>query len=125
MAIFYSDRFLLTIHRKDQAILSALIQKWSQRRTDVTLTPERLLVDLLHEAVRSYRAPVMGCLGDLELMEAEIFGAGTQKKFRLSRGYYLKRKISVYKTHAAGHGRAGQSHHGPGGSGPHAGISEC
>jgi magnesium transporter len=97
IAIFYSDRFVITIHRKDQPFIENLIAKWSKRAQDPQVTPEHVLSDVLLEVVRSYEKPVHECMANLELFEMEIFGAGTNRKFRMQKGYYLKRKVSVYK----------------------------
>lgn len=97
IAIFYGDRFVISIHRREQPFLEALVQKWKAKTKDPHITPEHILSSVVNESVRSYEKPVMECLSNLELIEQEIFGAGTQKKFRMQKGYYLKRKVSVFK----------------------------
>lgn len=97
VAIFYSDRFVITIHRKEHAFIENMIAKWSKRAADPTVTPEHILADILLEVVRSYEKPVLECMNNLELFEMEIFGAGTNRKFKMQKGYYLKRKVSVYR----------------------------
>ncbi len=97
IAIFYSDRFVITIHRKDQPFIETMIAKWSKRSGDPAVSPEHVLADILLEVVRSYEKPVLECMANLELFEMEIFGAGTHRKFKMQKGYYLKRKVSVYK----------------------------
>ncbi len=98
IAIFYSDRFVITIHRREQPFLQALLEKWRPKAgNDPHVTTEHILSSIVNEVVRSYEKPVMECLANLELFEQEIFGAGTNKKFRMQKGYYLKRKISVFK----------------------------
>lgn len=98
IAIFYSDQFVLTVHRKDQPFIEALQQKWMKRaQYDSSVTPEHILGDLILEVVKSYEQPVFQCVKSLEQFEMEIFGAGTHKKFRLQNGYFLKRKVSVFK----------------------------
>ncbi|MGE4133065.1 MAG: CorA family divalent cation transporter [Bdellovibrionales bacterium] len=98
LAIFYTDRFVITIHRKDHPFIDHLIKKWQKRgQTDRTVTPEHILGDLLNEVVKTYQAPVMACIQDLEEFETEIFGAGTSREFRIQSGYYLRRKASVFK----------------------------
>lgn len=78
--------------------MNAEIEKWRKRAgKDPGITPEHILADTINEVVRSFERPVMKCVDDLETFEQEIFGAGTQRKFRLNKGYYLKRKVSVYK----------------------------
>lgn len=96
IAIFFSDQFVLTIHRKEQPFIEALCKKWEQKKAKA-LSSEYVLVDFLNEVVRSYEPPVMSCMHVLENLEMEIFGAGTHRKFKLPKGYYLKRKISVFK----------------------------
>lgn len=106
IAVFYGDRFVITIHRKDQPFLESLMNKWRKRpHNDPEITPEHVLSDVIQEVVRSYEKPVFDCLDGLEAMEMAIFGAGTgnnnavhtHKKFRLQNGYYLKRRVSVVK----------------------------
>jgi magnesium transporter len=98
IAVFYSDKFVITVHRQDQAFITNLTQKWQKRaKSDPSVTPEHILGDLLIEVVKTYDAPVQECMMSLEQFEMEIFGAGTARKFRIQNGYYLKRKVSVFK----------------------------
>jgi magnesium transporter len=97
VAIFYSDRFVITIHRKEHAFIETLIAKWARRADDPAVTPEHILADIMLEVVKSYEKPVLECMANLELFEMEIFGAGTNRKFKMQKGYYLKRKVSVYR----------------------------
>lgn len=98
ISIFYGDRFVLTLHRSEPPFMSAMIEKWRKKsEKDPSLTPEHILADVITESVRSFERPVLDGVANLELLEQEIFGAGTHRKFRMQKGYYLKRKISVYK----------------------------
>lgn len=98
IAVFYADRFVITIHRKDQPFLENTFNKWDKyQKNNPIVTPEHLLADVINEVVRSYEKPVMDSMNNLELFEMEIFGAGTKRKFHMQKGYYLKRKVSVYK----------------------------
>lgn len=96
LAIFIGSGFLITVHRVDQPYLSALIEKWRKREGSAH-TVENLYVDIFHEVVRTYDRPVSDCFTALEHIEEAIFGAGKRRKFRIREGYYLKRKISVFK----------------------------
>lgn len=96
VALFFSQNFVISIHRKEQGLVREVMERWS-KKTQNALSPEHILADLMNAVLRSYERPVMACLSDLELFETEIFGAGTSRKFRLSKGYYLKRKTSVFK----------------------------
>ena len=96
VAIFFSQKFVLSIHRKDQGLIQDLMERWSKKSQNAS-SPEHVLADLMNGVLRSYERPVLECLNELELFETEIFGAGRSRKFRLSKGYYLKRKTSVFK----------------------------
>ncbi len=98
IAVFHSERFLITVHRADHEFIHQLHAKWTKRaKADPTVTPEHILADLMNEVVKTYDEPVYECVSNLETFEMEIFGAGTQRKFRIQNGYYLKRKVSVFK----------------------------
>ena len=98
VAVFYSEKFVITVHRQDLPFIATLIDKWGKRaKSDMGVTPEHILGDLLIEVVKTYDQPVLDCMANLEQFEMEIFGAGTQRKFRIQNGYYLKRKVSVFK----------------------------
>ena len=98
IAIFYGAEFVLTIHRTDQPFLEAMVARWQKRGAKgPAYTPEHILADAINEVVKSFERPVLDAVANLEILEQEIFGAGTQRKFRMQKGYYLKRKVSVYK----------------------------
>lgn len=98
VAIFYGETFVLTIHRTDLPFVQSLKAKYAKRGPkSPVITPEHVLADMINEVLKSYEIPVMHSLENLESFEMEIFGTGTNKKFRLAKGYYLKRKISVIK----------------------------
>lgn len=97
IAIFYTSKFVVTIHRRDQPFITALQDKWAAKKNDPKMTIEHILASIANDAVTSFDKPVMKCVADLEQFEQEIFGQGTHKKFRIKQGYYLKRRVSVYK----------------------------
>lgn len=97
VAIFYTSKFIITIHRREQPFITALQEKWAAKKNDPKMTMEHILASISNEAVNSFDKPVLKCVSDLEQFEQEIFGLGTNKKFRIKQGYYLKRRVSVYK----------------------------
>lgn len=99
LAIFYADRFIITIHRRDQSFLSQLMAKWRKiaEVSNIPVTPEHILVDLLNESVKTYEPAIRACVKELDVFEMEIFGTAKKGHFRLKNGYYLKRKVSVFR----------------------------
>jgi magnesium transporter len=98
IAIFSSDKFIITVHRKDQPFLAALRAKWAERVATKQLdNTAAVLSDILHDVFLSYEKPIDEGLTNLEGYEMGIFGAEGTKPFRLKDGYYLKRRAFVFK----------------------------
>jgi magnesium transporter len=98
IAIFYSDNFLITVHRKDQAFLAQLREKWrSEFDTRENLSGSMILTDLLKRVFLTYELPIDEGLNQLEHYEMGIFNAHGSKPFTLESGYFSKRKAFVFK----------------------------
>lgn len=98
IAFFSSDRFLITVHRKDQPFIKDLREKWKQAIENQTYpTHTSILNDLLKESFLSFEAPIDDGLNRLEELEMSIFGSEKSRPFRLKDGYFLKRRAFVFK----------------------------
>lgn len=99
IAIFTGDKFLITVHRKDQAFIKTLREKWETQAGDTHAGPVRAMVlsDIIRESFYSFEKPIDAGLDQLEGFEMAIFGAEGTKPFKLKGGYYLKRKAFVFK----------------------------
>ena len=98
VAIFFSDKFLITIHRKDQAFLAQLRQKWAPEfSNNPNVNGATVLFDLLKSIYLTFEQPIDNGLNQLEQHEMEIFNAHGSKPFDLEDGYFLKRKAFVFK----------------------------
>jgi magnesium transporter len=97
VALFVSDKFVISVHRKDQAYLQNLRERW---RSLSGLTQGavhlRLLTDLVRGVLSSYERPIDRALNQLEECEMQIFGT-RPTPFTIQEGYFLKRKASVFK----------------------------
>jgi magnesium transporter len=96
LAIFYGPGYLITVHRTEQPYLNAILARW-KARTGIACTIQLVFIDIFHEVIKTFDRPVASCVAQLETIEEEIFGSGTRRKFKIREGYYLKRKISVFK----------------------------
>jgi len=94
IAIFYSDTFLLTIHRRPHKIIDEL--KEAELGTEPLNTCCDLLLKVVHQSMETFEAPSQNLTAELDLYEAKIF---LQKNIPpLTRGlYHLKRKAAVSK----------------------------
>ncbi len=119
VAVFFSDTWVLTIHRKDQAFLKTLREKWKAVSAGQVPLPEpvapeiselpaaqpnlqgnlihQILEDLTSSVIHTYEAPITRALDRLEELEMGVFEAEGSKAFQLVDGYYLKRRAWVFK----------------------------
>lgn len=98
IAIFYTDKLLVTIHRKDQAFLSQLRERWQKQiETQENFTGPIILYDLLKSVFLTYELPIDTGLTQLEEYEMQIFKAPGKPQFSLENGYYLRRAAFVFK----------------------------
>lgn len=95
IAIFYIDKTLITIHRREEHFLFDLKDKYAAA-LDGNVTADGILADVLRKAILSYEMPIMRTDAALDIFETRIF---LKRKIpNLIRDtYYLKRKIDVYR----------------------------
>lgn len=98
VAFFSTDRFLITIHRKDQPFIKTLREKWRLLVESGDLPANQsVLSDFLRESFLTFEKPIDDALDQLESFEMSIFSAQGAKPFHLQDGYFLKRRAFVFK----------------------------
>lgn len=105
VAIFLGHNFLLTIHRRDSSFFQDARRKWSEPTKDSEgLAQEwpsdiqgHIFSDILIDAIQTYEVPLSQGADELEQIEMGIFEAAGAIPFEMEKGYFLKRKASVFK----------------------------
>ncbi|OQW48206.1 MAG: hypothetical protein A4S09_13940 [Proteobacteria bacterium SG_bin7] len=99
LAIFVSENFLITIHRKELSYVTSVRERWEKINGEAIDEDSMPLMinEILLSVIESYRIPISNSLDDLEKFEMATFGASGAKSAVLLSGYYLRRKASVYK----------------------------
>lgn len=97
VAIFYGPDFLITIHRTEQAFLTALEEEYTARRETGgerrrALMP-RLLIDLINSAITTYEKPLAEAESAIDTFEATVFG-DHELTGLLRRIYLEKRRVT-------------------------------
>ncbi len=99
VALFYGPGFLVTIHRKDQPYLDALMHRW-QAALPATVEGAdlgaRLLADLALGVVLGYDAPLADAEGRLDAFEATVLHQRPVTPL-LRELYLVKRRITLAK----------------------------
>jgi len=96
VAVFYSPKFLITIHRKEMSCLSAVKEKWTKSRAHPKDIHLYILVDLLTEVIWSYEPALEKAENFIDDFETKIFKRQAQPDL-IEELYFLKRKISIIK----------------------------
>ncbi|MBL7664306.1 MAG: hypothetical protein JNM93_04185 [Bacteriovoracaceae bacterium] len=97
VAIFYSDTFVITIHRKDQSYITKLKQKWQGTEAPTKNMIQHLVSDLILGVLHSYEQPIQNAENLFEELEMGVFEAHGAKPFMIEDGYYLKRRAAIFK----------------------------
>lgn len=99
VAIFWGADFLITIHRKDQPYLSAVMQRWRDRTAvadDAQRCLAELLVDITNAVVLSYEPPLMNAESKLDAFEGQLLGEHDVAAL-LCEMYLIKRRVTLAK----------------------------
>ena len=97
VAIFFSNDFLITIHRTEQPFLTALVGKYqspppagAERRKSFL---PRLLIEIINDAIDTYGRPLAEAESAIDKFEATVFGEQELGDV-LQRGYTEKRRVT-------------------------------
>lgn len=93
IAIFYSEKFIITVHRKPQLVINNLEEYITQRNIK---NCKHILNVVLRLCLLSYDAPSNKASRHLEYFEEQMF-LRTRKVSLLKGLYFLKRKIDVMR----------------------------
>jgi magnesium transporter len=97
VAIFWGSELLLTIHRKDQPYLDAIMGQWKTRLPaveDGATLAASLVVELAHAVVQSYEPPLVEAESRIDAFEAELLRQG-QLAVSLPGMYNIKRRVTL------------------------------
>ena len=97
VAIFFSNDFLITIHRTEQPFLTALVSKYqspppsgAERRKSFL---PRLLIEIINDAIDTYGRPLAEAESAIDKFEATVFGEHELGDV-LQRVYTEKRRVT-------------------------------
>lgn len=94
IAVFYNDRLLVTVHRKDFPYLDDL--KDNYVCTDKCTSSREVVSKVIRFAIHSYEKPALTLSKDIDIIESEIF-LKTIHPTLLEDFYFLKRHASLCK----------------------------
>lgn len=98
LAIFYNDKFVITIHRTTHPYLEKIKERWAEHHIKNSEAPASYVVyDIFSEVFKSYDKPIDHALNELEKLEMAVFDAPGTEPFDIEQAYYLKRQASVFK----------------------------
>lgn len=96
IAVFYGEKFFLTIRRKDQAFLAHLRESHVQRAKTREPRLSYVLTDLVNAVVASYERPLDEAENTIEAFEVALFDPKRPSP-PLHRIHILKRRVNLMK----------------------------
>jgi magnesium transporter len=94
VAVFYSDQFIITIHRQEQPFLQDIQQKYCSHECNIST--QELVTQILWYTLHSFENPGMELSDIMDDYEQKIFLKATIPTLQ-QRLYYIKHKASVSK----------------------------
>ena len=93
IAIFYSDKFLITVHRDEYPFLEEI--KKTQVDNQICKSPYNLFIQLVKEVLQTFEKPALKLATDLDFYESKVFLSNNPNKSLTTGIYWLKRKAEV------------------------------
>lgn len=98
VAIFISERFLITIHRKDAVYLSALQREWKDINQVFEPNRRHLFNEIVDDVLNTYEYGLQQSDIQLDQLEKQVFDGNDRKGKQLVwELYLLKRKTSIFR----------------------------
>jgi len=105
--IFYNEKIIISVHRKDQHFIKKLREQWSDyvkedkralhSHLGHPLHEQMILHDLLEGMIESYQPILESGFERLEALDDELLASNGQSSFDLKKGYFFKRRVSLVK----------------------------
>src|SRR4030095_2250654 len=92
IAIFYTDKFLLTVHKHEVPFLSDIHKKYVS--TKKCSSSEEVVTKILWSALETFDDPVQKLSDEVDLYESNIMG-GKRDQTQMEALYYVKRQASI------------------------------
>jgi magnesium transporter len=101
VAVFWGGDFLLTIHRKEQPYLNAVMAAWRERAhgaEDAAGLAAELLADVANAVVLSYEVPLVNAEARIDAFESELLrdhdvGVTLREMYRIKRRVTLAKRL--------------------------------
>lgn len=95
IAIFYNDKFVITIHRSEQPLIESIKRNFIDNGKITTATG--IVIRVIHEALHSYEAPAMQLSDQIDDFESQLFLKKNIPTNMIEGIYFLKTKVGLYK----------------------------
>lgn len=95
IAIFYTDTFVITIHRSAQPIIKDIQENYVN--TLKIKTAQGIVLKIVRETLHSYEQPVIQLSANIDAFESKLFLKKNFPSDMIEAIYFLKNKTGIYK----------------------------
>ncbi len=96
VAMFITDEFIITIHRKDEPFIARAKEKWHNPSKLAERSPTYLINQLIYRSIKTYEGALYRSTERLDKVEKKIF-ADSKAPELIREMYIIKRRASVFK----------------------------
>lgn len=95
VAMFFSNEFIITIHRQEQVYIKEIFEKLKNEQTEKIVSTHGLANDIIYKVAKTYEHAINDVYQAFESFEQEVFNKN--KKVKLVTSYKLKRRIDIVR----------------------------
>ena len=95
IALFFNDKFIITIHRSAQAIIGEIKENYVD--TCRITTPTGIAIRIIRDCLHSYEQPALKLSNDIDFFESKLFLKKKTPADMIEGIYFIKNKAGLYK----------------------------
>lgn len=96
IAIFYAEKFVLTVHRRPHGYLDEIFSQYSDKNNLDKDSYLHVIYDIVAGVTRSFEPGVKEAFAEFDTFEQQVFSQES-RSLRLQNSYFLKRHVSIMK----------------------------
>ncbi len=95
IAIFYNDKFIVTIHRSEQPLINKIREKYIS--SGKTSTTTGVVIKIIRDALTTFEQPALQLSNQIDEFESKLFLKKNIPENMIEGIYFLKTKVGLYK----------------------------
>lgn len=95
VAMFFSNEFVITVHRQEQLFIKEIFDKLNNDQPDNIFSTHALANDIIYKVAKTYEFAIHSVYESFDAFEQDVFNKN--KKIKMVQSYMLKRRIDIVR----------------------------